>query len=182
MFTVSLSICTALNDEYYITLFFTINFVGLKYSGFISFWVSHLELTCVCMNFMFYLTHVLYLWTGRVEIVDPYHPLYIKAGTTLTIVCQSAQRTTIEWVQNTAETSWKDVQVAPRSGQDFVVQTCTDEPSGFSKSTLLRSNMSINGRGMYQCKEQSGSSSYAIWVTVLYSMLITHFFYKLLCY
>ena len=114
---------------------------------------------------------VLKLWTGRVEIVNPYYPLYIQSGTTLTVICQSAKRSAIEWVQQTAETKWNDTAVVPTIGQDFTIQSCTDEPSGFSKSTLFRSNVSLSARGMYQCKDRDESSSYAIWVTVLYSML-----------
>lgn len=117
--------------------------------------------------------HVLKLWTGRVEIVNSYHPLYIKSGTTLTLICQSAERSTIKWVQKTPATNLTDAAVVPTLGQDFTIQSCTDEPSGFSKSTLSRFNMSLNARGMYECKDSSGSSSYSIRVTVLYSMLIS---------
>jgi len=101
--------------------------------------------------------------------VNPYHPLYIKSGDTLTVICNSAQRSTIEWVQQTAETAFSDVSVDPVAAQDFSIQSCVDEPSGFSKSTLYRSNVSLSARGMYKCEDSDGSSSYAIWVTVLYS-------------
>ena len=123
---------------------------------------------------------VLKLWTGRVEIVNAYYPLYIKSGTTLKLVCQSVERSTIEWVQQTPLTGQRDEQIVPKAGQDFSIQSCTSEPSGFSKSTLSRFNMSLNARGMYQCKDSDGSSSYAIWVTVLYSMLISfmHFIHR----
>ena len=122
---------------------------------------------------IWYFRHVLKLWTGLVEIVDPHYPWYVKSGATLTIVCQSVERSSIEWWQQTLVTDWKDVRLVPTSGQDITVQSCTDEPSGFSKSTLSRSNMSLNDRGMYQCKDSDESSSYAVWVTVLYSMLIS---------
>ena len=98
------------------------------------------------------------------------HPSYVKSGTTLTLVCQNPKRATIEWEKRTAE-SLQDEPVSPQHS-DVIIQSCTDEPSGFTKSTLLRSNMSLSTRGWYKCKNSDGSSSYLTHVTVLYSMLI----------
>lgn len=105
--------------------------------------------------------------------MDSYYPLYVKSGDTLTVVCQSHERATIEWVQKTVSTNWRAVAVNITTGGDISIESCTTEPSGFSKSTLSRSNMNLNTRGMYQCKDADESSSYAIWVTVLYSMFIS---------
>lgn len=101
------------------------------------------------------------------------HPEYIKSGTRLTLICQSDVRTTIGWVKQTAESGLMVEEDIDPQHRDFVVQSCTDEPSGFTKSTLFRSNMSLNSRGWYKCKNSDGSSTYQTHVTVLYGMLIT---------
>jgi hypothetical protein len=101
-----------------------------------------------------------------VEIINPYYPFYIKSGAALNVVCESSERTAINWIQQTPLTSWQDTQIYP--GQDFSFQTCIEEPSGFTRSMLIRSNMSLSNRGMYLCKDSAGLSSYAVWVTVLY--------------
>ena len=98
------------------------------------------------------------------------HPPYVKSGTTLTLICQDPMRSTIDWVKHTAQTSPEYKTVYPN--ESVIIQTCTDEPSGFTKSTLFLSNMSLNARGWYKCKTNDGSSSYQTHVTVLYSMLI----------
>ena len=103
------------------------------------------------------------------EIVS--HPSYVKSGTKLTLVCQNRARATIEWVKRTAETSLQDEAIDPEH-KDVVIQSCTDEPSGFTKSTLFRSNMSLNARGWYKCRNTDDSSSYKTYVSVIYSMLI----------
>ena len=100
------------------------------------------------------------------------HPLYVKSGTVFEAVCQSIERTSLTWVQKTPSSNLTDETLVPTIGQDFTIQSCTEEPSGFSQSTLSRFNMSLNTRGMYQCKNKDSSSSYAIWVTVLHSTLI----------
>ena len=97
------------------------------------------------------------------------HPSYVKSGTTLSLICQNPTRATIEWVKRTAETGLLDETVDPKH-QDFIIQSCTDEPSGFTKSMLFRSNMSLNARGWYKCRNTDGSSSYQTYVSVLYSM------------
>jgi len=88
----------------------------------------------------------------------------------MTVVCQSDVETTIMWWQKTLDTNFGAAAVNPAAGQDFSIESCATQPSGFSKSTLSRFNMSLNTRGMYQCRDDS--SSYAIWATVIYSMFV----------
>ena len=99
--------------------------------------------------------------------MNPY-PLYVKSGDTVALICQNAKRSNITWQQSTPNTNeFSDVFAGQ---QGFTIQTCRTDPSGFSKSTLSRFNMSLSTRGSYRCMDKS--SSYTIKVTVLYSKLI----------
>ena len=105
--------------------------------------------------------------TGQVKIVNSY-PVYVKSGDTVALICQSAKRANISWEQSPPGTNTFSEVLAGQ--QDISIQRCHTDPSGFSKSTLYRSSMTLSTRGSYRCMDKS--SSYTIAVTVLYSMLI----------
>ena len=107
--------------------------------------------------------------TGFVQIINSPYPLYVKAGTELSLICQNQDASAISWIQQTPQTSWMDALIKPKSHQDIVIQDCHTQgvSSDFTQSTLTRSNMSLNARGTYICT--TGPSSYAVWVTVIYS-------------
>lgn len=107
---------------------------------------------------------------GGVEIVRPYHPLYIKVGSSLTIACESESTksaTELKWIHQTPQTSWADQLVVPERGSNIIIQLFREEPSGFTRSTLIKHNMSLLDRGTYICKDDGGNS-YAVWVVVLH--------------
>lgn len=104
--------------------------------------------------------------SGGVEIVKPYHPLYVKAGNALSIACETSDRVDLRWLQQTPLSMWTDESVLPLAGSRVVIQSFREEPSGFTRSTLIKRNMSLGDRGTYICKDDT--SNYAVWVTVLY--------------
>lgn len=110
--------------------------------------------------------------SGFVQIVNSPYPLYVKAGTNLSLICQNQDASAISWIQQTPQTSWMDASIVARSSQDIVIQDCHTQgvSSDVTQSTLTRSNMSLNSRGTYICT--TGPSSYAVWVTVIYSQYI----------
>lgn len=114
------------------------------------------------------------MFIGNVEIVMPYHPLYIKAGGNLTISCEikaTQSAADLRWVQQTPLTSWVDSPVTAVLGSNVVIQSFREEPSRFTRSTLIKLNMSLLDRGTYICKDDT--SSYAVWVIVIYSEYVS---------
>lgn len=106
---------------------------------------------------------------GSVEIVKPYYPLYIKAGGNLTISCEikaTQSAADLRWVQQTPLTSWIDSPVTAVLGSNIIIQSFREEPSRFTRTTLIKLNMSLLDRGTYICKDDT--SSYAVWVIVIY--------------
>ena len=112
---------------------------------------------------------VIYLTSGQVEIVKPYHPLYVKSGDTLELVCNSTNRLQLEWVRQTPNTSWRDTPILPFLGSEFVTRYMVEEPSGYVETTLIKKNMQIYDRGMYMCRDRVVDHTFAVWVTVLKS-------------
>lgn len=83
------------------------------------------------------------------------------------VVCESQAETSIEWVEQTVHSNWSDTVIRAEHGSRFTIQTFQEKPSGFTRSTFIKHNMSLTDRGVYVCKDSR--SNYAIWVTVLYS-------------
>lgn len=104
--------------------------------------------------------------SGGVEIVKPYHPLYVKSGDALTVSCETSDRVELRWLQQTPLTDWSDRSIQALPGSRVVLQSFREDPSGFTRSTLIMRNMSLSDRGTYICKDDT--SNYAVWVTVLY--------------
>jgi len=104
---------------------------------------------------------------GRVEIIQPYHPLYVKVGDNLEIQCQSDKRGTLGWVRQTPFSTWQDSAIEPIAGGEWSVTLCKEEPSGFVQSKVIKHNVQLLDRGSYTCTDKTNLHSFAIWVTAL---------------
>ena len=114
---------------------------------------------------------------GRVVIINLSHPMYVKSGADLALTCVNPTRTSIQWIQQTAENDWKDTAISFTaddlgSGLKYTMHSCIEEPSGPTRNTLIKHNMTLHDRGLYVCKGLDDSSSYITYVTVLYGKII----------
>jgi len=112
-----------------------------------------------------------------VAIVNSFFPLYVYSGETVTLTCQTGERSNITWEQKTPDARDFTPIIA---GEGFTIEKCRTEPSGFSQSTLSRSSMSLNARGAYRCNNNDGST-YTVTAVVLYSMYVYVFLCRTMC-
>lgn len=103
----------------------------------------------------------------QLQIQKPYHPYYIKAGTTLVITCNSTGRRQLEWLQETPAGRWNEIVINPQPGSDYKTRYTIEEPTGNVESMLLKHHMTVFDRGTYRCRDSTQENSYAIWVAVL---------------
>ena len=105
--------------------------------------------------------------SGKVEIQKPFHPYYIKEGSTLELLCNSTERRQLQWLHQTPEESWVQTVIDPHHHRHFVIRSTVEEPSGHVESRLYKRHMSLADRGMYKCQDIGAENQYSVWITVL---------------